>query len=103
MGTADNPARSCRDLWLCHPDYQDGTYYIDPNGGCAKDAIEVYCNMKEKGSTCVNPSQNSALTPSPNPRIAPAYQVATTASRMPRSGLDRHLCDALLLYTGVAR
>merc|ERR1719383_1588696 len=60
MGTADNPARSCRDLWLCHPDYQDGTYYIDPNGGCAKDAIEVYCNMKEKGSTCVNPSQNSA-------------------------------------------
>ena len=24
MGTADNPARSCRDLWLCHPDYQDG-------------------------------------------------------------------------------
>merc|ERR1711931_124750 len=60
MGTADNPARSCRDLWLCHPDYQDGTYYIDPNGGCAKDAIEVYCNMKEKGSTCVNPTQNSA-------------------------------------------
>jgi collagen type V/XI/XXIV/XXVII alpha len=60
MGTVDNPARSCRDLWLCHPDYPDGTYHIDPNGGCAKDAIEVYCNMKEKGTTCINAQQNSA-------------------------------------------
>lgn len=28
MGTLENPARSCRDLWLCHPEYSDGLQVI---------------------------------------------------------------------------
>lgn len=60
MGTVENPARSCRDLWLCHPEYKDGLYHIDPNGGCAKDSIEVACNMREKGVTCIKPLQANA-------------------------------------------
>jgi len=60
MGTAENPARSCRDLHLCHQEYMDGQYFIDPNGGCAKDAIEVTCDMQNQGVTCIKPLQNSA-------------------------------------------
>ena len=29
MGTVENPARSCRDLWLCHPEYKDGKIIIE--------------------------------------------------------------------------
>jgi collagen type V/XI/XXIV/XXVII alpha len=58
MGTYDNPARSCKDLWLCHPDFPNGYYYIDPNGGCARDAIEVYCDLEQEGITCVKPTQS---------------------------------------------
>lgn len=32
--------------------YNLGTYYIDPNEGSAKDAIEAYCDMTTK-STCI--------------------------------------------------
>lgn len=60
MGTKDNPARSCRDLWLCHPDFPDGDYWIDPNGGCNKDAIQVECQMSNKGTTCLKPTQDGA-------------------------------------------
>jgi collagen type V/XI/XXIV/XXVII alpha len=58
MGTYDNPARSCKDLWLCHPDFPNGYYFIDPNGGCARDAIEVYCDLQQEGVTCVKPTQS---------------------------------------------
>merc|ERR1712106_36564 len=60
MGTKDNPARSCRDLWLCHSDFPDGDYWIDPNGGCNKDAIQVECQMSNKGTTCLKPTQDGA-------------------------------------------
>lgn len=33
-----------------------GSYYIDPNGGCEKDAIEVYCDYsKELCQSCIDP------------------------------------------------
>merc|ERR1712242_110009 len=60
MGTKGNPARSCRDLWLCHQDFPDGDYWIDPNGGCNKDAIQVECQMSNKGTTCLKPAQDGA-------------------------------------------
>jgi collagen type V/XI/XXIV/XXVII alpha len=64
MGTAENPARSCKDLSLCHPEYSDGQYFIDPNGGCAKDAIQVDCKMSgsgiEQGVTCIKPQESYA-------------------------------------------
>jgi collagen type V/XI/XXIV/XXVII alpha len=55
MGTNDNPARSCKDLWLAHPDFPNGEYFIDPNGGCAKDAIKVHCDLEKEGITCIKP------------------------------------------------
>jgi len=55
MGTNDNPARSCKDLWLAHPEFPNGNYFIDPNGGCAKDAIQVQCNLEKEGITCIQP------------------------------------------------
>lgn len=36
------------DLWL----YFSGHYWIDPNEGSIRDAIQVYCNM-EMGETCI--------------------------------------------------
>lgn len=55
-GTRKNPARTCRDLRMCHGDWKSGEYWIDPNQGCNLDAIKVYCNM-ETGETCVYPTQ----------------------------------------------
>jgi len=57
--TKDNPGRSCNDIWLCHPDFPSGNYWIDPNGGCSADAIEVWCDMDHEGATCIS-AQKSA-------------------------------------------
>lgn len=57
-GTQKSPARMCRDLRMCHPEYQSGTYWVDPNQGSSLDAIKVHCNM-ETGETCVYPSQST--------------------------------------------
>lgn len=57
-GTKKNPARTCRDLKMCHSDWKSGEYWIDPNQGCTADAIKVFCNM-ETGETCVYPTQPS--------------------------------------------
>lgn len=55
-GSRKNPARTCRDLKMCHPDWKSGEYWIDPNQGCNLDAIKVFCDM-ETGATCVYPLQ----------------------------------------------
>lgn len=35
-----------------------GPYWIDPNGGCVKDAIEVWCQYSETScQTCVDPTK----------------------------------------------
>lgn len=57
-GTQKSPARMCRDLRMCHPEWKSGTYWVDPNQGSPLDAIKVFCNM-ETGETCVNPSDNT--------------------------------------------
>ena len=46
-----------------------GYYWIDPNQGGIKDAIEVWCNMTGGGQTCLKPDPetewvNSFLLPS---------------------------------------
>jgi len=56
-GTQKNPARMCRDLRMCHPEFKSGLYWVDPNQGSALDAVKVHCNM-ETGETCVFPSQS---------------------------------------------
>uniref|UniRef100_A0A4W3J7G2 Fibrillar collagen NC1 domain-containing protein n=1 Tax=Callorhinchus milii TaxID=7868 RepID=A0A4W3J7G2_CALMI len=57
-GSQKNPARSCRDLKSCHPEFDSGEYWIDPNQGCKLDAIKVHCNM-ETGETCMHPNPAS--------------------------------------------
>ncbi|KAL2086392.1 hypothetical protein ACEWY4_017451 [Coilia grayii] len=55
MGTFDSPARTCKELWFCHPSYKDGEYWIDPNQGCHRDAFKVFCNFTAEGETCLDP------------------------------------------------
>lgn len=59
LGTQQNPARTCKDLQLCHPDFPDGEYWVDPNQGCSRDSFKVYCNFTAGGSTCVFPDKKS--------------------------------------------
>uniref|UniRef100_A0A3Q1EZ37 Collagen, type XXVII, alpha 1b n=1 Tax=Acanthochromis polyacanthus TaxID=80966 RepID=A0A3Q1EZ37_9TELE len=61
LGTRDNPARICRDLYNCEQRMYDGTYWIDPNLGCAADTIEVTCNFTGGGQTCLKPVTVSKL------------------------------------------
>ena len=53
-GEKEYPARTCKDLALAHPDFNDGLYWIDPNQGSPVDAIEVWCNIKGH-QTCILP------------------------------------------------
>uniref|UniRef100_A0A8C8DMG9 Fibrillar collagen NC1 domain-containing protein n=1 Tax=Oryzias sinensis TaxID=183150 RepID=A0A8C8DMG9_9TELE len=59
MGTQNNPARTCKDLQLCHPEFPDGEYWIDPNQGCSGDSFKVYCNFTAGGETCIYPDNKS--------------------------------------------
>ncbi|ELK30731.1 Collagen alpha-1(XI) chain [Myotis davidii] len=59
MGTQTNPARTCKDLQLSHPDFPDGEYWIDPNQGCSGDSFKVYCNFTSGGETCIYPDRKS--------------------------------------------
>uniref|UniRef100_A0A4W5LSR5 Fibrillar collagen NC1 domain-containing protein n=1 Tax=Hucho hucho TaxID=62062 RepID=A0A4W5LSR5_9TELE len=60
MGTQNNPARTCKDLQLAHPDFLDGEYWIDPNQGCSGDSFSVYCNFTAGGETCIYPDKKSS-------------------------------------------
>uniref|UniRef100_A0AAY4DSK7 Fibrillar collagen NC1 domain-containing protein n=1 Tax=Denticeps clupeoides TaxID=299321 RepID=A0AAY4DSK7_9TELE len=57
LGTFESPARTCKELMMCHPDYKDGDYWIDPNQGCHRDSIRVYCNFTAQGETCLFPDK----------------------------------------------
>jgi len=52
-GSRKNPARTCRDIQLSHPDSTSGFYWIDPNQGCASDAIKVFCDFATR-ETCIH-------------------------------------------------
>jgi len=52
-GTKEAPARTCKHLAEAHPDFKDGTYWIDPNMGSNKDAFEVTCKIKSM-ETCIS-------------------------------------------------
>ncbi len=34
-----------------------GDYWIDPNQGCHRDSIKVYCNFTADGETCLYPDK----------------------------------------------
>lgn len=92
LGTRDNPARICRDLYNCEQRLRDGedppsgrtvpplwppdvteetsspstgSYWVDPNLGCAADTIEVTCNFTGGGQTCLKPVTVSKVRISP--------------------------------------
>jgi len=58
IGTRENPALTCRDLALTHPEYDSGMYWVDPNGGTILDAVEVYCDIPNH-QTCIMPKPDS--------------------------------------------
>jgi collagen type V/XI/XXIV/XXVII, alpha len=62
-GTQESPARSCKDLWFGHPQFENGYYWIDPNLGMIDDAIYVFCNMTAEGETCIHPDIHSSQMP----------------------------------------
>uniref|UniRef100_A0A3Q3MDI1 Collagen, type V, alpha 3a n=1 Tax=Mastacembelus armatus TaxID=205130 RepID=A0A3Q3MDI1_9TELE len=57
LGTFESPARTCKELMMIRPDYKDGDYWIDPNQGCYRDSIKVYCNFTADGETCLYPDK----------------------------------------------
>nr|ABQ01985.1 collagen Type XI Alpha2 [Salmo salar]ABQ59674.1 collagen type XI [Salmo salar] len=57
LGTKGSPARTCQDLKLSQPELKDGEYWIDPNQGCSRDSLKVFCNFTAGGETCLYPSK----------------------------------------------
>uniref|UniRef100_A0A8C9WRC2 Collagen, type V, alpha 3a n=1 Tax=Scleropages formosus TaxID=113540 RepID=A0A8C9WRC2_SCLFO len=64
LGTFESPARTCKELMMCRPDYTDGEYWIDPNQGCHKDSLKVFCNFTASGETCL---RHNAPSPAEKP------------------------------------
>ena len=55
MGTRDNPALSCQDVFNCQgTSFVPGDYWIDPTEGSSQDAFRVYCSGQE---TCIHPTE----------------------------------------------
>ncbi|XP_072227829.1 collagen alpha-1(II) chain-like [Leuresthes tenuis] len=60
-GSKEHPATTCLELWLSHPEYGSGMYYIDPNQGSSADALLAYCSFSSSSKqTCLHP-QDSQL------------------------------------------
>lgn len=60
-GSQAAPARSCYDLFLCNPTFEEGYYWIDPNVGGKQDAIQVYCS--KPGCSCIDYSLPDSSSP----------------------------------------
>ncbi|CDQ87079.1 unnamed protein product [Oncorhynchus mykiss] len=57
LGTFESPARTCKELMMIQHGYRDGDYWIDPNQGCHRDSIKVFCNFTAEGDTCLYPDK----------------------------------------------
>ncbi|KAG7246645.1 hypothetical protein CRUP_005784, partial [Coryphaenoides rupestris] len=85
LGTFESPARTCKELMMVQPGYKDalhpatyrvrvlvpatelidvffsvpspGDFWIDPNQGCHRDSVRVYCNFTAGGETCLQPDK----------------------------------------------
>lgn len=48
-------------MYICAYNHILGFYWVDPNGGCVKDAVEVFCNFSaDHIKTCVHPIHKQA-------------------------------------------
>jgi collagen type II alpha len=54
LGSKDQPADTCEDLFKMKPTLPSGDYWIDPNSGNTKDAVLVHCNATNY-ETCIWP------------------------------------------------
>merc|ERR1719268_570218 len=54
LGSKDEPAESCADLFQIKPTLKSGDYCIDPNAGSNHDAVLVHCNATNY-ETCIWP------------------------------------------------
>lgn len=61
QGTRENPAISCREIALGHPNFKTGWYWVDPTQGSIKDALQVWCNMTDIIETCVYPTPKTKM------------------------------------------
>ena len=59
-GDKNTPAKTCRDLFVAHPEKPSGEYWIDPNGADPRDSILVYCDAGSK-STCISSKPEISL------------------------------------------
>merc|ERR1712241_1300955 len=59
-GDKNTPAKTCRDLFVAHPEKPSGEYWIDPNGADPRDSILVYCDADTK-STCISSKPEISL------------------------------------------
>jgi len=58
LGSKDEPAESCADLFQIKPTLKSGDYWIDPNAGSNHDAVLVHCNATNY-ETCIWPKSPS--------------------------------------------
>lgn len=79
-GTEEHPAKTCRDLHLDYPNYKNGKYWIDPNGGSKLDAVYVHCDFKTK-FTCIKPV-HSMINPRKNISTNSEYLYVTDSDEM---------------------
>jgi len=54
LGSNQEPAPSCADLFRLKPTLRSGDYWIDPNAGSTRDAVLVHCNAINH-ETCIYP------------------------------------------------
>ena len=58
-GSRENPAQLCDDIIaMKQENMSDGLYWIDPNAGCIRDAVQVFCNAVTR-ETCITSHNNS--------------------------------------------
>lgn len=60
-----------------------GEYWIDPNQGCHKDSIKVFCNFTATGETCLHPDKRIETV---SPKSAHTY--IARVSMQPWCSLD---------------
>merc|ERR1712168_602129 len=57
LGSKQEPADSCADLFMLKPTLKSGDYWIDPNAGSHHDAVLVHCNATNY-ETCIYPKSH---------------------------------------------
>lgn len=87
LGTQSNPARTCKDLQLCHPDFPDGVYLSHTHiSKCANDSFKqsIRKNNNNRETEGIHDANEKiikrkceALATTHNPLVT-AYQITRT-------------------------